>query len=195
VGVDIWIQSFLIKHPFIDAIMLGIDRIFDFWFVGVLGLVMVVFLYRKKMLYYLAVFGSSILSAIIAFPLFKLLIQRERPSTALIPIEDYAFPSGHSTMAMLLCLLIRYMLQPYIKTPWKKYAFLLLMLVSAGLIGLSRIFLHVHRFTDVVGGFLLGFFIVTANIFVRKILFRDHLAFKKIVKKSSKKQLMDILSG
>jgi hypothetical protein len=46
---------------------------------------------------------------------------------------------------------------------------------------------------EVLGGFLLGFCILATNVLVRKILFQTHIEKQKIVKKKSKKQLIDVL--
>jgi undecaprenyl-diphosphatase len=122
-----------------------------------------------------------------------MIIQRVRPSTALIPMSDFSFPSGHATVSIVFCLLCRYVLQGQIKTKRVRYSLLVVMIASALLVGMSRILLNVHRFTDVLGGFLLGFFLLTTNILVWKILFNMHLQKQKIVKKRSKKQLIDVL--
>lgn len=193
VKLDVWIQNLMVKSPLVDTIMIRIDRIFDFWLIWLIGLAIIVYLYRKKLMYYLTVFVSSMLSALFFFPFIKMIIQRARPAEALIPLNDYSFPSGHATVSIVVCLLIWYVLQPDIKNKYGKIGFLILMIAATLLIGTSRIVLHVHRFTDVIGGFLLGFVILATNILVRKILFRTHLEQQKVLQKHSKKQLIDAL--
>ncbi|MDR0650020.1 MAG: phosphatase PAP2 family protein [Candidatus Peribacteria bacterium] len=74
-----------------------------------------------------------------------------------------------------------------------RHTLLVVMICCALLIGINRIVLDVHRFTDVLGGFLLGFFILTTNILIRKIFFKTHIEQQKVLKKKSKKQLIDVL--
>jgi undecaprenyl-diphosphatase len=150
VRLDEWIQKLIVKSPLVDTLMLWIDKIFDFWLIGLIGLAIIVYLYRKKLMYYLTVFVSSMLSALFLFPFIKMIIQRVRPSQALIVLSDYSFPSGHATVSIVVCLLIWYVLQPLIKSKCWKVLFLFLMIAAALLIGISRIVLHVHRFTDVI---------------------------------------------
>ena len=163
---DLWVQSFFQRNPYIDQIMLRISQIFDFWFIGLIGLILVVFLYRKKALYHLTVFISSMISVLVLFPIIKILVQRVRPETALVVLKDYSFPSGHATAAIVVCIGIRYVLEPYVKNKVFKYLFLLLMIAATLFIGASRLFLHVHWFTDVIGGFLLGSFILTSVMLI-----------------------------
>jgi undecaprenyl-diphosphatase len=193
VAIDTRIQTLFAKSAFIDTLLLRIDQIFDFWFVGLMGLIVIVYLYRKKLMYALTVFVSTMISAMIAFPLLKLIIQRPRPTDGLMILVNYSFPSGHATMSLVCLLIVWYVLHTQIKSPSLKYLFLAGMVIGALIIGTSRIMLHIHRFTDVVGGFLLGFFIITTNILVWKIFFNQHLEKQKIVKKHSKKLLIDIL--
>jgi len=190
---DLWVQSFFERNPFIDQIMLWVTQIFDFWFIGLIGLILIVFLYRKKAFYHLIVFMSSTISVVVLFPLIKTVVQRVRPETALVALKDYSFPSGHAATAIVVCLGIRYVLDPHIKNKRLKYLLLLGMITSTLFIGASRLFMHVHRFTDVIGGFLLGFFILTSAILIRRIVFNYHLEHKKIVRQRSRKQIIDIL--
>ena len=193
VAFDTRIQNLLTKSPFVDTLVLGINQIFNFWWIGIIGLVIIIYLYRNKLIYHLTVFASSMLSAGVAFPIIKMLIQRARPGTSLILLKDYSFPSGHATVSLVVCLLCRYVLQGQIKRPWVRYSFLVLMIILAAGIGTSRIFLYVHRFTDVIAGFLLGFFILTTNILVWKIFFNIHIEQRKVININSKKSLIDAL--
>lgn len=193
VPIDTRIQTLFAKSFFIDTLLLRIDQIFSFWFVGLIGLIVIVYLYRKKLMYALTVFVSTMISAMIAFPLLKLVIQRQRPTDGFMVLTDYSFPSGHATMSLVFLLVIWYVLHVQLQSRWLQYLFLAGMVMGVLIIGTSRIMLHVHRFTDVVAGFLLGFFILTTNILVWKILFNQHLEKQKIVKKHSKKLLIDIL--
>ncbi|MDR2541666.1 MAG: phosphatase PAP2 family protein [Candidatus Peribacteria bacterium] len=193
VAIDTRIQSLFVKSPVIDTMLLRVDQIFDFWFIGLIGLGVIVYLHRKKLMYYLTVFVSTMISAMVAFPIIKLIIQRPRPTDGLVALTSYSFPSGHATMSLVCLISVRYALQSQIKPRWLQITFLLFMISGALLIGTSRIMLHVHWFTDVVAGFLLGFFIISTNILMRKIFFNQHVEKQKIVQKNSKKLLIDIL--
>lgn len=116
VAIDTRIQSLFVKSPIIDTILLRIDQIFDFRFIGLVGLGVIVYLYRKKLMYYLTVFASTMISAMIAFPIIKLIIQRPRPTDGLVALTSYSFPSGHATMSLVCLISVRYALQSQIKS-------------------------------------------------------------------------------
>ncbi|MDR2416442.1 MAG: phosphatase PAP2 family protein [Candidatus Peribacteria bacterium] len=191
--LDTRIQNNIIDSPVIDQIMLWIDKIFGFWFIGLIGLIIIVYLYRKKLMYYLTVFVSSMLSTLLVFPIIKLLIQRTRPDTALVLLNDFSFPSGHAAVSLVVCLLLRYIVQGQLTAKRMRHTLLAVMICCSLVIGMNRIVLDVHRFTDVLGGFLLGFFILTTNILVWKIFFKTHIEQQKVLRKKSKKQLIDVL--
>ena len=113
---DTRIQNMLVKSPVIDHVMLRIHQIFDFWFIGLIGLIVIVYLHRKKLMYYLTVFVSTMLSAMIAFPVIKVIIQRERPTDALVTLSDFSFPSGHATMSLVFLLTLRYVMHSQIRS-------------------------------------------------------------------------------
>jgi undecaprenyl-diphosphatase len=191
--LDTWFQQLLVSSPLIDSIMLWVDKIFNMWFIGVIGIGILLYLYRKKLFYYFTVFASSVLCSLFAFPLLKLLIQRARPPEMFLSLHDFSFPSGHATMSIVFCLLCWYVFQRQIKQNWKRYSFLFLMICCTLLIGASRLFLYVHWFTDVLAGFLLGFAILATNILVWSVVFKKHVEQLKVVKKRCKKLLMDAL--
>jgi undecaprenyl-diphosphatase len=193
VGIDMWFLHFFAQFPMMDTLMIWISQVFNLWFIGAIAILILGYLYRKKLFYYATVFISSMMCVLVAFPLLKLLIQRVRPSTALLTLNDFSFPSGHAAMSIVFCLLCWYVVHDQIEKKRIKYSFLVLMIACTGMIGISRLFLHVHRFTDVVAGFLLGFSLLATNILVWDIIFKTHLEGKKVIEKGSKKQLIDIL--
>lgn len=86
--------------------------------------------------------------------ILKNIYSRERPiDISLIEESGYSFPSGHSLTAMAFYgLLIYYIYKSNIGKN-KKIALEILFSIIIVLIGLSRIYLGVHYFTDVVGAF------------------------------------------
>ncbi|AWI07260.1 phosphatase PAP2 family protein [Clostridium drakei] len=95
---------------------------------------------------------SLILSTIVS-QIFKKSVSRIRPFLIVnnlnikkIGIDEYSFPSGHTTAAFTICVMIS-LFCPSI-------AFLLILLAS--LVGISRIYLGVHYPSDVFAGAILG---------------------------------------
>ena len=88
--------------------------------------------------------------------IIKALVQRPRPPQIyhLVKETNYSFPSGHSMSAMIgYGLLVLEVQKSSLK--YKKVIEIFLMMMIF-LIGLSRIYLGVHYFSDVIGGFLLS---------------------------------------
>ena len=91
----------------------------------------------------------------------KLLVHRPRPvfpdAFALAP--GWSFPSGHSMGAIIGYGVLAYLLLPGIRgrrAPLLRTLVILAALLLIALIGLSRLYLGVHYFSDVVGGFSAG---------------------------------------
>ena len=121
------------------------------WFY-VLLVVVLMFLKDKKEL----LIGIHLLIGQGINRLIKYIIKRPRPPQRLHLVKEtnYSFPSGHSMSAMIgYGLLVLEVKKSSLK--YKKVIEIFLMMMIF-LIGLSRIYLGVHYFSDVIGGFLLS---------------------------------------
>lgn len=89
----------------------------------------------------------------------KYAIGRERPSFVEGVVEwSPSFPSGHSTSAMALYGFLAYTLASEESDVRVRFEFVFWLAVLIASIGFSRIFLGVHYASDVLSGWLVGFF-------------------------------------
>ena len=121
--------------------------------------IIMLFLLRKKMqkearFYLFGMLGSAAL-----FSGIKELVCRVRPSSYIGDFHQhgYSFPSGHSTMSMTFGLLLFFLLYSKVSQGYRA-ALIVFCILFPLLIGFSRIYLGVHYFSDVMGGFTLGIF-------------------------------------
>jgi undecaprenyl-diphosphatase len=90
--------------------------------------------------------------------LLKNWIGRERPELEhLDEVASLSFPSGHAMVGTILYMLIAYFLVKYIPSKKGKWIAAIACAVIILLLGVSRIILHVHYPTDVIGGYAFGF--------------------------------------
>lgn len=91
----------------------------------------------------------------------KLLIHRDRPANPVYLENSFSFPSGHAMIAVIFYGFLAYILIRHIKN-WKhKVNVFFVCLVVILAIGFSRLYLGVHYVSDIWGGYLLGFLILT----------------------------------
>ncbi|MBI3968657.1 MAG: phosphatase PAP2 family protein [Chloroflexi bacterium] len=88
----------------------------------------------------------------------KDLFERTRPApvSAIIPAQAFSFPSGHAMVSAAFYLFLAYLGWRVVQGSWRGW-WVAAMATIILLIGLSRLYLGVHYFTDVVAGYLAGF--------------------------------------
>lgn len=102
----------------------------------------------------------------------KHIFLRSRPmGIALIKETGYSFPSGHSITSMAFYGFIIYLIFISKLDRRKKTIFIILFSLLICVTGISRIYLGVHYFTDVIGGFTLGisYLIIYTSIIRKRI--------------------------
>lgn len=112
-------------------------------------------------------------------------IRRARPTVKhLVVANGFSFPSGHSCSSMTLFLslaLIAWLLIRH--KPWR-ISLLIVLLIIPLVIGWTRITLHVHFPSDVLGGYLEGIFFTCAAF----AFFRDRILQEQLFNQSKQVQ-------
>jgi membrane-associated phospholipid phosphatase len=92
--------------------------------------------------------------------LIKLLVYRPRPTADLVrvfgPLDTYSFPSGHVLLATAFYGFLAFLAYTLLKPSWYRTLILTVLALIIVLMGLSRIYLGQHWFSDVMGAYMLG---------------------------------------
>ncbi len=132
-----------------------------------------------------SVFGSGFVTFIM-----KLIFKRVRPSLAVYQETSFSFPSGHSAIAVGLYGFLGYFFFRFLKK-WKyKINFLFLSILVILLIGFSRLYLGVHYFSDVIGGYLVGLLLLFISIGILEFIIDGSIKRRLMSFKLSKKPLI-----
>ncbi len=170
--LDIWLNAkvMLWWNPLLNEIMIFITSFANplnlFLFSGLLFVVFIV----KKKWYHAVLLLTGMAGGVLFEVIIKFLMQRERPINALIEISGYSFPSGHATMATIFFALLLYAFKNDIKNRVLKILFISGTILAFLLVGLSRVYLNVHWFSDVLAGFALGLFWLTLLVLIFKFI-------------------------
>lgn len=92
---------------------------------------------------------------IISF-LVKITVKRQRPTGKIIPASGYSFPSGHVFGTTLVVLTLIFLILPYIKKQSTRTLIKYLLIVWLIVVAISRVYLHGHYPSDVIGSALLA---------------------------------------
>lgn len=116
-------------------------------------------------------FALSIVGVWVFNYILKAVIRRPGPDNlGLMQVSDYSFPSTYAMVFIAFAVLLIYFILLYSKN--KKLACLagFFILSFAVLIGISRIYLGVHYFSDVIAGWVAGILWASTSIIIHRIL-------------------------
>jgi undecaprenyl-diphosphatase len=110
--------------------------------------------YRRRWLEFVPLAAGAVLTYA-AWPLVKDLVARPRPPGALVDVSGFAFPSGHAANSVAY-VAVAVALAHTVPRLAGRAGIVVAAIVLAAAIGLSRVYLHVHYLSDVLGGWGLG---------------------------------------
>jgi undecaprenyl-diphosphatase len=111
---------------------------------------------------------------------FKYVIGRPRPEVLHLTSElTPSFPSSHAMNAFIFCALLSYFSFHFFRNKKVTVLLTVLSMIYVLVVGFSRVYLGVHYFSDVVAGYIAGFW-----WFVTVLLLDKTLIFYKLYKKT-----------
>lgn len=100
-------------------------------------------------------FAAAIVGCAISIKLSKLYFAVPRPAILMQQLNSYAFPSGHTALAMTFYSFLAVLTGHELTKEYKSVPYIIATSIAIA-VGLSRLYLGAHWLTDVIGGLLLG---------------------------------------
>lgn len=144
-----------LRTPWADQIMVAVTELGDaFVNIALTGSLLLVLVirrcYRAATFLFLAMAGGFLL--VVAL---KLLIHLPRPVVIYHGAAVYGFPSGHTTMSVVLYGFLAILMARGLAGAWR-WGLVVSALLFSFIIAFSRLYLGAHWLSDVLGGFFLG---------------------------------------
>ncbi len=176
IAIDSYVYNIIIKlrSPFCDNFFKIVSFFFSTYAIIIYCIILLIILKNRKYSYYVI---FMMLSEALINNVIKVIFRRPRPNNLALVIENtYSFPSGHTMAACIITYLIgNYIAKQY---PTKKYLITSLEIIIILLVGISRIYLGVHYFTDIIGAVLISIDII--------IIVNDLEIFEKYINRGNK---------
>jgi membrane-associated phospholipid phosphatase len=159
-----------ITSPVMTQVMLGLSFLASIEFISTAAFgIFVYFLFIRRHHWYSLRIPVVAVGSISLNLILKWLFNRPRPALEhLTAVSGLSFPSGHAMMSFSFYGLIIYLVFENVKRKSLRYLICLMLFVLMHLIGLSRVYLHVHYASDVLAGFAMGTIWLIICLFILK---------------------------
>ncbi|WP_201353244.1 phosphatase PAP2 family protein [Hydrogenimonas urashimensis] len=143
------------RSPFWDRAMIAITRLGSMPAVMLFSVVIGILFLNAGRIRELFWYLFSLFVAALSATALKEMIGRERPADAMLSLDSFAFPSWHATLSMAIAASLAIFLLSTVRIK-HRWSLFWILLAWPLLIGFSRIYLHLHWFTDVLAGWGIG---------------------------------------
>jgi len=129
------------------------------------------YLFVKKHRWYSIKIPAVAISSLLLMAGLKNFFARQRPADQLLEeATNYSFPSGHALMAVTFYGLLAYIVWHTVKNKALRITLIAALILWIHLVGISRIYLRRHYYSDVMAGFAMGFlWLVISLKLIRKM--------------------------
>lgn len=167
------------RSPSMTYLMMEVTTLGSGVHILIMSLVGIIFLIKKHKKESI-LFSLALIIGILINGALKTIIQRPRPlEDALIVEKMSSFPSGHAMNAFIFFSLLSYFSYHFFKNKSVTIIITAFSCLCITLVGVSRVYLGVHHPTDVIAGYLAGFW-----WFITVLLIEHTLIFYKLFKRS-----------
>lgn len=154
--IDSYIEGIIlsIRNDKLTDVMTIITNISSAYALIVITVLLLILIKNKKIPILIT---FNLIFSFLTSQLIKIILKRDRPvNISLVNVVGFSYPSGHSMVSMAYFGFIAYLIYKYIDNTIVKVILIITLFISIIAIGFSRIYLGVHYFSDVLGGFLLS---------------------------------------
>lgn len=170
VYVSLLMQDFARIYNFVPKIASILSTIGSVYCMLIIATIIgIFFIYNKKWRSAFIIIFSSYLTAFIS-GFLKTTFMSPRPTNSIIILSDPSFPSSHASVAASVIFAFLYLFAPKINSWIKREIVIVIASMLAIFIGLSRLVLNVHWFSDVLAGWSLGLFVATSMVLFIKYM-------------------------
>ncbi len=178
---DVWVnlvmQSLNDRYGLVSLFATIISSIGSVYVMAITGLTLsLYFVYKKKWRSCAVFFISTTMTAVLS-GLLKTYFMSPRPVNSVVTLLDPSFPSSHASMATAVLFAIIYIFAPTIKSWIKRETMIVICVIGIIAIGISRLILNVHWFSDIIAGWSVGIFVATGSVILVKYI--SELLIKK----------------
>ncbi len=121
--------------------------------------------------------GSAVLNLLV-----KYTVQRPRPELMLIEEIGFSFPSAHAMMSIAVYATIIYFVATKMKNKALKVALISAISAIIVIVGISRVYLGVHYFSDILAGWCLGLIVAICAMWFYHLLGKINIKPKQTSK-------------
>ena len=157
-SIDVIVNNyfFLIRTSLMTDFMSFVSNLFEVSLHFILIIFFVALLiYLLKGQHYTILFLLSLSVCTVIVYFSKFFFDVPRPVYGLILESTQSFPSFHAAISTVFFIMLMYIFDGHFKNQWR-VIFNILCITSIFLVALSRLYLGVHWFSDVLGGIIIG---------------------------------------
>ena len=161
-----------IRTPGMTACMRLVTTFGEWYIVIPLAAIAVTILAKQRFRLEATELAYTVLGTTVAVLIIKELVARPRPPQAFRLVQEigYSFPSWHASMAVAFWGYLSFLAMRQVRHEWGRIILALFCAALALTIGFSRLYLGIHYFSDVIGGFLLGLVALSLSVhFTRRL--------------------------